>query len=737
MSAGPRDLGLDLDNDPPDFVPEPERYELAGLLDAPATLGRRDFLRRLGGGLVILCTVRPTLAPGAPQAAAAPGGDPSRRGARPPRQLAAWLHVGPDGLVTAYTGKVEIGQNARASLTAAVAEELHVPVDRVAIVMGDTDQVPRDVGTFGSLTTPVMFLQIRRAAAAARLLLRDRAAEAWGVEPGSITARDGTLAHAASGRSVAYGALTKGEELVEEIAGDVPLADPAAWTVAGTTLPKRDAVAFVTGAHRYPSDLKRPGMRHGKVLRPPAQGATLAAIDTTAAAAMPGVAVVRDGEFVGVIAPDDATAARALAALRPSWSNPAPGCTDATLADHLRAKARPADDDRGRDAAGSIAAGRGASAVALERVYTCAYIAHAPLEPRAAVAEWEGGRVTIWTGTQVPFGVRGGVARALGVGEEDVRIVVPATGSGYGGKHTPESAIEAARLARAAGAPVRVAWTREEEFSAAYLRPAGVVEVSAGADRDGGLTFWDYRNINSGTAGLGPPYRVPNRNVAFVPSDSPLRQGSYRALASTFNHFARESLVDELARELKLDPLAFRLKNLDNERLIAALKAGAERFGWGGPKAGPGRGVGLACGFDKGGICATFVEIAVTPERQVEVVRVVAVFEAGAIVNPDGLENQVEGAVVQGIGGALFERIQFRDGRLRNGRFARYRLPRFRDVPPIDVVLLDRKDLPPAGGGEIPIVGIAPAIANAIHDATGLRLRAMPLVPDRLPASGA
>jgi isoquinoline 1-oxidoreductase len=722
-----------LDLDPPAFVPEPERYELAGLLDAPASFTRRDFLKGLGGGLVVLCTVRPTAAPGATQAAAEP--DPAKRGARPPRQLAAWLHVAPDGLVTAYTGKVEIGQNARASLTLAVAEELHVPVDRVAVVMGDTDQVPRDVGTFGSLTTPVMFLQLRRAAAAARLLLRDLAAKAWGVEAESISAQDGRLTHAASGRSITYGELTKGEELLAEIAGDVPLADPAAWTVAGKTLPKRDAVAFVTGAHRYTSDLKRPGMRHGKVLRPPAQGATLDSLDTTAAAALPDVAVVRDGEFVGVIAPDDATAAKALAALRPSWSNPAPSCTDTTLPDYLKGKARSAADDRGRDAAGSIRAGRDASAVTLERVYTCAYIAHAPLEPRAAVAEWEGGRVTIWTGTQVPFGVRGGVARALGVGEDDVRIIVPATGSGYGGKHTPESAVEAARLARSAGKPVRVAWTREEEFAHAYLRPAGVVEAAAGADAEGKLTFWDYRNINSGTAGLGPPYRVPNRQVAFVPSESPLRQGSYRALASTFNHFARESLIDELAREGKRDPLEFRLANLDNERLIGALKAGAERFDWGRPKAGPDRGVGLACGFDKGGIVATFVEVAITPERQVKVERIVAVFEAGAIVNPDGLRNQVEGAVVQGLGGALFERIQFRDGRLRNGRFARYRMPRFRDVPPIDVVLLDREDVPPAGGGEIPIVGIAPALANAIHDATGIRLRAMPLVPDRLPAA--
>ncbi len=347
------------------------------------------------------------------------------------------------------------------------------------------------------------------------------------------------------------------------------------------------------------------------------------------------------------------------------------------------------------------------------------------------MAEWDGDRLTVWTGTQRPFGVRSDLARAFRLPEDHIRVIVPDTGSGYGSKHSGEMEVEAARLARAAGRPVRRAWTREEEFTWAYFRPAGIVEVIAGVRQDGTLTAWEFHNTNSGTAGLPTPYEVPNQLIAFHPSRSPLRQGAYRALAATLNHFARESLMDELARGLKLDPLAFRLKNLQDDRARAAFEAAAARFGWGQARAGEGHGFGLAGGHDKGAAFATCAEVAV--ERgsgQVRVVRIVTAFEPGAIVNPDHMKNQVEGATMMGLGGALFEAVRFQNNRLRNPRFSSYRVPRFRDLPRIEVVLLDRKDLPPSGAGEIPIVGVAPAIANAIYDATGTRLRSLPLVPD-------
>jgi isoquinoline 1-oxidoreductase len=357
------------------------------------------------------------------------------------------------------------------------------------------------------------------------------------------------------------------------------------------------------------------------------------------------------------------------------------------------------------------------------------------MEPRAAVAEWKGDRLTVWAGTQRPFGVRSDLARALNIPEDRVRVIVPDTGAGYGGKHTNEAAVEAARLARASGRPVKRVWTREEEFTWAYFRPAGVIEARAGARKDGTLTAWEFHNHNSGASGIEPPYEVPNHRVAFHASGSPLKQGSYRALASTANHFARETQMDELARAIGMDPLAMRLKNLKDERLRAVFRAAAERFGWGRSKAEDGRGVGIAGGTEKGGYVATCAEVAVDrPGGPVKVVRVVVAFDCGAIVNPDHLTNQVEGAIVMGLGGALFEAIRFDGGKILNPRFSRYRVPRFGDIPTIEVVLLDRKDLPSAGAGEAPIIAIAPAVGNAIFDASGIRLRSLPLVPEGLKA---
>jgi isoquinoline 1-oxidoreductase len=332
--------------------------------------------------------------------------------------------------------------------------------------------------------------------------------------------------------------------------------------------------------------------------------------------------------------------------------------------------------------------------------------------------------------------VRGELAQAFGLPEQDVRVIVPDTGSACGGKHTGEAAIEAARLARAAGRPVKLVWTREEEFSWAYLRPAGVIDIASAARADGTITAWEYHNYNSGSAGIQTPYQITNQRIAYHPSQAPLRQGSYRALAATANHFARESHMDELAHALGHDPLAFRLQNLRDERLRAVFEAAAAAFGWGTSAPPPDRGYGIAGGTEKGSYVATCAEVAIErASGQVRVVRVVQACECGAIVNPAGLRNQVEGAIVQGLGGALFEAIDFADGRILNPRFSSYRVPRFADMPAIEVVLVNRPDLASAGAGETPIIGIAPAIGNAIFAATGIRLRAMPLVPNGLPGA--
>jgi isoquinoline 1-oxidoreductase len=275
---------------------------------------------------------------------------------------------------------------------------------------------------------------------------------------------------------------------------------------------------------------------------------------------------------------------------------------------------------------------------------------------------------------------------------------------------------------------VKVRWTRPEEFTEGHLRPAAVIDVRSGADGEA-ITAWEMRNTNSGMFGLVGPYRVPSQRLDFQPADSPLRQGSYRALAATANHFARESHMDELAAAMGLDPLELRLKHLADERLADVLRAAADRIGWGQAREAR-RGVGIACGVEKGARVATAVDVRVGEDRRLVIERIVTAFDCGAIVNPDGLANQVEGAVVMGLGAALFEAIRFEAGVIGNASFVDYRVPRIDDVPPVEVILLDRPDISPAGAGETPILAIAPAIANAIFAATGVRLRSLPLVPD-------
>jgi nicotinate dehydrogenase subunit B len=709
-----------------DFPIEPERYEL---FDNPTwtwETDRREFFRIAGAGLAVALLVSPEVD------AQPPGGRGGRGGG--PQEIAAWLHIGEDSGVTAYTGKVEIGQNIRTSLAQVVAEELRCPVGSVRMVMADTAAVPFDGGTVGSRSMPAMAPQLRRAAAAAREALIDLAAERTRIDRSSLRVADGKVSGPSGKPSFAFGELTKGQKLARAIRGDLPTTPADMWTVAGTSVPKVDGKEFVTGTHQYASDIRREGMLFGKVLRPPAYRVKLTSVDTKAAEALPGVTVVRDRDFIGVVAPTEHAATTALAAIKAEWQT-VPQPSSEELFTHLKERA-------GRGGGGGFGGGRGgggpqgnveaglkAADKTVKETYTIAYIAHVPLEPRAAVAEWDGDRLTVWTGTQRPFGVRDDVARAVGVPADRVRVIVPDMGSGYGGKHRVETAAEAARLARAAGKPVKVVWTREEEFSWAYFRPAGVIEVSAGARADGTLTAWEFYNYNSGGSALATPYTVPNRRVEFLSTDSPLAQGSYRALASTANNFARESVMDELAHALGIDPLVIRLKNLRNDRLRAVLEAAAKKFGWGKDKPAAGHGFGLACGTEKGSYVASCAEVEVAG-GQVRVVRVVTAFECGAVVNPEHLVNQVEGCVVMGLGGALFEKIEFRDGKILNGNLSDYRVPRFRDMPVLETVLVDRKDLPSEGAGETPIIAVAPAIGSAIFQATGKRLRSMPLAPD-------
>ena len=676
----------------------------------------RDWFGILGDGLVVVW----------PPAEPAPGMWATGGG--------AWIHLAPSGAVTAFTGKVDIGQDNQTALRLLVAEELAVPLGQVTLVQGDTDLCPFDIGTFGSRSMPDAGLPLRLAAAGARQVLTALAASRWGAAPALLGAQDGEVT-GPGGARLAYGELVAGQRRLEVLADEPPLTDPAAWRVAGREGHTASRFDVVTGERAYGSDLRLPGMLHGAVLRPPRPGDRLLAADASRAERLPGVTVVRDGDFVGVTAPDPATARRAVAMITADWAPPAepPAEPAADMAGYLREHPvacqgweHPVDLEEG-DAAAALAK----AAVTVRATYTTAYLAHVPLETSAAVAAWDDrGRLTVRAGCNVPFAVRSRLAAELGIAEADVRVIVPPTGGGFGGKHG-DNAIEAARLARAAGRPVSVHWSRAEEFTWGYLRPMAVIDVRAGADQGGELAAWDFTDINAGAQGTSFPYRCANWRVRYQPAASPLAQGPYRALAATANTFARESCVDELAHATGADPLVFRLSHLADERLATVLRAAAARSGReAGPReAAPGHGWGCAVGMEKGGRVATCAEVSVSPGGDVTVTRIVTGYECGAVVNPDTVTSQIEGGTVMALGGALFEQVRLDHGRLVSPQLAAYRVPRFSDVPAIDVVLIDRPDIPSAGAGETPLIAVAPAIGNAIFAATGRRLRSLPLLP--------
>ena len=693
----------------------PERYELVEEPRYRFDLERRDFMRifaALGGGLLVVASL-----PDAAAQESGRSGQPNRASA----DLNAWLHIDERGRISAFTGKTEIGQNIRTSLAQAIADEMSVPLASVTMVMADTDLTPYDAGTFGSQTTPRMAPQLARAAATAREMLISEAATRWSVERAALRVEDGRVQDP-SGKSLGYA------DLAGRLTGTVAttqLSDVKAWVQRGKPAKKVDGRSFVTGRHQYTPDLGRPGMVHGRIIRPEGYAGALVSLDASAATAMPGVRLVRDGDFAGLTAPNERLLKRAIAAVRAEWRVPTDHPSSDTIFEHL--KRGGGAEGRGGSSPftkGDVVQSRQGATKTFDATYRIPYIAHVPLEPRAAVAEWVEGKLTVWCGTQRPFGVRSDLAGAFRVSEDRVRVIVPDTGSAYGGKHTAEHAIEAARLAQAVGKPVKVVWTRAEEFSWGYLRPAGVIEIKASVDAGGRIVAWEFDNWNSGASAIRTPYDVPNQRIQFHPSQSPLRQGSYRGLAATANHYAREMHMDAIARALSVDAVEFRLRHLSDDRLRAVLTAAAEGIGW---SAGGGSGrysrgerdssapsIGVACGTEKGSYVGTAAQVS-RSAGGFKVDRLVVSFECGAVVNPDGLRNQVEGAVVQGLGGALFEAIQFGNAAITNGTMETYRVPRFKDVPTIEIVILDRKDLPSAGAGETPIVCVAPAIGAAVR----------------------
>lgn len=699
------------------------------------SVSRREFVNVLGAGLLIAVVADQAMAQEAPTTQREGGGRRGGGGGRggreqAPQPLATRVHIGEDGAITVMTGKVECGQGARAELTQAAAEELGVAPHQINLLMADTSLCPDDWITAGSRSTPTTVPAVRQGAATARELLVAFAAKQWGVQPSDVKLEGGRASDGGN-RTMSYADLAKSQDAAAEfkkiIPSDVKLASVKEWKVMGASLARPNGRDVVTGKHQYPSDVTRPGMLYGKVLRAESYGAKLKSVDTSAAKAMKDVTVVEDNGFVGVVAPTSFVAKNALGAIAKTaeWE-PAPHPSSKELWDYLRQHAR------GGVPENPFASELSGADKQFKQTYHVPYVQHCPMEPRAAVAEWSAdGKLTVWTGTQNPFGVRGELSRAFGIDQQNVRVIVPDFGGGFGGKHTGECAVEAARLAKAAGKPVSLRWTRQEEFTWAYFRAGSVIDIQAGLDAKGNITSWFQLNINHGNQSVETPYKIEHAKGQFVPLEPPpLRHGSYRSLASAPNTFAREAAMDELAALASRDPLEFRLSHLENPRLRAVVEAVTQKFNWTNrvQNREPGSGVGLACGIDKGSYVATCALVSVDPnDKSIRVRQVCQAYECGAIVNPDNLINQVRGGIIMGLGPALREAMEFENGRMRNATFWKYNVPRFEDVPELDVVLLNRTDLPSAGAGETPLIAVAPAIANAVFNATGTRVREMPV----------
>jgi nicotinate dehydrogenase subunit B len=700
------------------------------------TIDRRDFLKLTSSGLLVVFALTP------PKGTLRPVWNPAGI-QRPSPDFNAFVHIGADGRVTMLVGKVEMGQGAMTSLPQLAAEELHVSLASVDVVLGDTELCPFDMGTFGSLSVRTLGPVLRAAAAEARTVLVQMAAEKFGVPVADLEVRDGVITSRTDrSKRATYGELTAGRRIERRIEGKAALEAVANFKIVGTSPQRRDAIDKVTGRAKYAGDIVPPGALHARIVRPPAHGAQVTSVDTTAAEAVPGVRVVREGDLVAVLHEHRDEADRALRLVKATFGPASSTLDEQTIFAHLERSA-----PQGRTAAegGSVAEGERAAVRVVEQKYRKGYVAHAPMETHSAVASvGSDGKVTVWASTQTPFPLQTQVARVLKLPAEKVRIITPYVGGGFGGKSASQQALEAARLAVAAGKPVRVVWDRTEEFFFDTFDPAAVITIRAGLDSANRIVSWSNEIIGAGERGSQQFYDVANHRTvvrggwnANENGMHPFGIGPWRAPGANANTFAREVHIDLLAGKAAMDPVGFRKANLTkNARMLRVLQAAADKFGWQ-PQLSPSkRGFGVALGDDAGTYVATIAQVKVDPATgAVQVLRVVCVQDMGVVVNPAGALQQLEGCITMGLGYTLAEEVRFKDGVVLDKNFPTYRLPRFSWVPKIEGVLLNSPDLPAQGGGEPAIVTVGAAIANAVYDAIGARVVQLPLTPARVKAA--
>ena len=697
----------------------------------PILLSRRGFIKLLGGGIFVFFT------PGKPWAMLQ---ETQRRGFDRgyPEDFNAYLRIAPGGKVTCFTGKTELGQGVQTSLAQILAEELDVSLESVDTILGDTDLCPWDMGTFGSRSIKYFGPALRQAAAEARAVLVELASEYLKVPSERLTTGDSFVFDKENPQArVSYGDLAKGKIIERHLDPKPPVKARSEYSVSGRSFGRKDASLKVTGKAEYAGDIRIPGLLYARILRPPAHGAKLKSVDFSEAEKMAGVRIVRDGDFIAVLHSSFDLADLALSRIKAEFDKPRETVDDETIYEHL-VKVAPAGEVV--EEKGNLEQGRKLSSTLFEETYLVPYIAHAPLEPHTAVAKIEGNRATVWASTQRPFGAQEEVAEALGLSLSNVRIITPFVGGGFGGKNRNRQVVEAARLAKLAGAAVQVAWSRQEEFFYDTFQPAAVVKIISGLDRSNRLVLWDYIVFFGGERSSQPFYSIPHYRIISrggwtrgAAGTHPFEVGAWRGPGSNTNTFARESHVDIMTARVGMDPVEFRLNNLTDERMKRVLLAAAEKFSWPPAKAPSGRGFGVSCVNYLGTYVVTMAEVEVDKgSGAVRAKRVVCAQDMGQVINPDGARAQIEGSITMGLGYCLSEEIHFRGGDIRDRNFDTYEIPRFSWLPKIETVLIDNPDLPAQGGGEPPIVNMGAAIANAVFDATGVRLFRLPLTPRRV-----
>jgi isoquinoline 1-oxidoreductase subunit beta len=672
----------------------------------------------------------------------------------------AWLRIEPDNRIRLMINKTEMGQGIATAAAQIVAEELNVPFAQIELVPGNTNEIPYDdFGTVGSQSVRSLYPALRQAGATARQTLLELAAQQSGRPIEQLSAANGRVSSSDAAFGISYGELVQGRRIVREAKAAVPLKPPSSYSVIGQDAPRLDIPDKVTGAAVYGYDVQPEGMLHGRVVRPPVFGATLASVDLAAARQEPGVvAVVHEDDFIGVVAETPTQAGIAASKIQAQWRQPERLLQQADV----EALLMPDPDATVLRELGDVRRVLAGAARVISAEYRTGFATQAPIEPQVGVADVQADRATVWVSTQAPFSVRRQVAEITGLEEAQVTVVPTLIGGGFGRKSVSDAAYEATRLSKAVGKPVRVAWTRSEEFSYGFTRPPTSTRFQAALDEAGQIAAWQ-QDFSSGfvlfgffpsflrllfgsdfgaTRGAVGPYLLTNQRVTATMRDLPVKTGSWRGLGVGPNAFAVEQFMDELALAAGQDPLAFRLRYLPSDgpqgpgtRMRRVLETAARAAGWGSPLP-PDTGRGIACGMDAGTYVAEVAEVRVDRgSGAVQVQRIWAAIDCGLAINPNTIAAQTEGGIMMGLSAALKEEITIKDGRWSATSFGEYPFFTIADAPEINVTLIENRETEPGGMGEPPLMPAAAAVGNAIAAAVGARVRTMPMTPERVLAA--